>query len=218
NCDNAVHIRILVAVEECELRDGRNLLCFMTRTHARGHNQHVVSRAGSPIFTAVAHERRTLGFGDVVRRRCVKTLRQIPDQWNIVRHVRVCDLLAAAYSARGSDWLAKLSYKVALRDVPCGKAMTGWDRVANIHDRAIWQEHFEIGRRGLLDHGDIVVFVDNDRILADRNCTHLRCASFRACRTISTNCFARSVISDACPSRIALTSTKSAPTPTAAAP
>src|SRR2546423_4859475 len=170
----------------------------MTRAHARRHNQHIVSRAGSSIFTAETHERRTLGFGNVVRWRCVKTLRQIPDQRNIVRHVRVGDLLAAAYSARSSDWLTKLSYKLALRYVASGKAMARRHFITNFHHRAIWQEHFEIGRRGLLYHGDIVVFVYNDCILADRNRTHLLCASWwlvRACRTISTNCFARSVIS-----------------------
>ena len=40
----------------------------------------------------------------------------------------------------------------------------------------------------------------------------------RASRTISTYCLARSVITLACPSRIAFKSTRSAPTPSALAP
>src|SRR6185369_1787382 len=122
----------------------------MTRAHARGHDQHVVSRAHSTIATAMAHESRSLGFGNIFRWRRMKIRRQISHERHVVRHVCMSDLLATADAERGADWLAKLSYKLARRDVSSGKAMS--------------RRH---GAMRLLDHAHIVRRVDNDRILVD---------------------------------------------------
>src|SRR6185369_491027 len=85
----------------------------MTRTHACRHDQNIVARAHSSVASTMAHERAALGFGNVFGRRRVQTLGQISYDGHVVGHVRVRDLLAAAYAQRGSDGLAKLPYKFA---------------------------------------------------------------------------------------------------------
>src|SRR5215208_5320355 len=140
----------------------------MPRAHTRRHDEHVVSRAHTTISTAVTHERSALSFGKIIRRRRVEGLRQISDDRHVVRHVRVRDLLTAAYAQGGPDWLAKLSYKLAFRDVERGKTMTRRDCAANFHDRTVWQQNLKTRERGFLDHGNIVVRVDNDSVFVNR--------------------------------------------------
>lgn len=139
----------------------------MTGAHAGGHYKHVVSRAHAPISTSMAHESLSLGFGNIVGRCRMKIRRQISYERHVVRHVCMSDLLAAPDAERGPDWLPKLGYKLARRDVSGGKTMSRRHRAMKLNDAFVGQYHLEIGERGLLDHGHIVRRVDNDCVLAD---------------------------------------------------
>jgi len=114
----------------------------------------------------MAHERAALGFGNVFGRRRVQTLGQISYDGHVVGHVRVRDLLAAAYAQRGSDGLAKLAYKFARRNLARCETMAGRHGVEKFYHIAIWQLDFQIGERCFLNHGNIVAVIDDDRVFA----------------------------------------------------
>jgi hypothetical protein len=139
----------------------------VTRAHARRHDQHKVSRAHAAIAAAITHERVARGFGNVVRRGRVQRLRQISYDRHVVGHVRVRDLLAAANAERGPDWLAKLPDKLFRGNVAGCESMTRRYRTAEFYDLTVRQQDFKIGKRRRLDYGNIVVGVDNDRVIAD---------------------------------------------------
>lgn len=139
----------------------------MTGTHASGYDQDIVSRAHATVSTTMAHESFSLCFGNVVGRWRIKIRRQISHERHVVRHVCVSDLLSGVNAERGPDWLTKLSYKLARRDVSGGEAMTGRHCAMKLNDTLVGQDHLEIGERSLLDHSYIVSRVDDDRVLAD---------------------------------------------------
>ncbi len=134
NRNHAIDVRILVTVVKRKLRYRRNLLRFVTRAHARRNDQHKISCAYATITTAKTHERLARRFGNVVGRRCVQRIGQVSHERHVVRHVRVSDLLAAKYSQRRPDWLAKLSHKLACRNVARGKAMSRRHGATKLYD------------------------------------------------------------------------------------
>lgn len=98
----------------------------------------------------------------------MKIFRQVSDDGNVVRHVGVRDLLAAADACRCANGLTELCDELAGWNVACGKAMSWWNGVAKLHCPAVRQHDFETGECFVLHDRDIVVRINNDRVDADQ--------------------------------------------------
>src|SRR6185369_10134061 len=164
---NTIDVWILLSIVKSELRNRGDLLRFVTGAHARRHDQHVVACSDAAVRSPVTHKRCALADREIVGRSSVQIFRKLAHDRNIVSHVVVRNLFALPDSERGSDWLTKLKHKLARGNVPRRKTMTRRDLAEDLNHRLIWQQQLETSRRGFLDHGNVVVRIDNDRELAE---------------------------------------------------
>src|SRR5215813_6319322 len=123
NGNDTINVWIVLSVVNRELCNGGNLLCFMTRAHARGHDQDKVAGANSTVFSLEAHKGCALAFGNVIRRWCMQRLRQIAHDRHIVGHIVMGDLFTGSNPERSADWLTKLKHKGSFRNIARGEAM-----------------------------------------------------------------------------------------------
>ena len=93
----------------------------------------------------------------------MQVFRQFANDRHLVRHVVVRDLFASTDAERRSDRLSKLQHKLARANVARGKTMTRRNRVANFEHRLVRQQQFQTRRRRLLDDGNVVFRIDDDR-------------------------------------------------------
>src|ERR1051326_7057932 len=133
----------------------------MARAHARRDDQNVVARTHASIASPVAHERAALGFGNVLRRRRVQTLGQISYDGHVVGLVGVSFWCASADAYRSTDGLAKRGQNLARRYLARCEAMARRHSAEKFYYLTIRQDDFEIGERRFLNHGNVVIIIDD---------------------------------------------------------
>src|SRR6185503_18443870 len=148
--NDAVDVRIPQMIVEREFSYRRNLQRFMTRAHARRHDEHVIASSNATVWTSIAHERGALVQRKIIWRRSVEVCGKFAKNRHVVRHVVVRDLFSFADTQRGSYRLSKLEHKFARSNVADGKPMTRRNNAV----------------RAVLDYGDVIFRIDDDREVA----------------------------------------------------
>jgi hypothetical protein len=167
NCDDAVDVRIFVALTQRELGNGRDLLRLVARTHAGRHNQNVIARADSSIRTAKTHECGRFSCGNVNRRIVTQIVWKIAADGNFVGHINVRHSIALTDAERRPDRLAILHDEVSGRNRRRSEAIPGRYAAGHSDSSAIGQFNMRLRRDRTLRDRDVIGRIHNNRVITD---------------------------------------------------
>ena len=167
--DDAVDVGELLAAEDGELGQRRNLLRLVARAHAGRDDEQEVACADASVLPAIAAPGRAFGNRRQLGRARVQIGGQVADDRHVVAHVADGDGVANANPTRGADGLTVLQHKGPVGDGPRRKPVPRRHRSGEHHHAAVVEREVLAWLDLRLDDGDVVAWIDDDGKLAKRS-------------------------------------------------